>query len=341
MKKFILLFLFMSYFLFSDAQTWSAYRGKTLYLASYGSYDSASNSCNKPLVCRFGEYIKLGTNGVLSWNSRLGGDNSSYTYSLNGKRMNLKSRNRTNEPDQYIEIIRVQGNNVQTRSSDGVYRVFSLQRQRVVNGPGAEITSFTIEHNAYRNNQKGLVVHVDVQFFYVNNHNLRVSAYFDSPENNGLQDKNGQYRGYNGVICTESNITNNGDYTSIQDLQLFLPYSELHLGGGSHDVACHVYVHDRSLGDAGYYLTKSDFIHLTYNAPADNNFPSNNGGRTNNSGGYVHYDNSPMPCVGCGGTKKCSVCNGKGYTVSASSRRMWHECGACNGTGICQSCRFQ
>ena len=65
------------------------------------------------------------------------------------------------------------------------------------------------------------------------------------------------------------------------------------------------------------------------------------GGSSNSGGGTVIIDNSPMPCVGCGGTKKCSVCNGKGYTASASTRHPYHECGACNGTGICQACRFQ
>ena len=56
---------------------------------------------------------------------------------------------------------------------------------------------------------------------------------------------------------------------------------------------------------------------------------------------YIQQQNIEMPCVGCGGTKKCSICNGKGYTTSASSRRIYHECGACGGTGICQSCRFR
>ena len=65
------------------------------------------------------------------------------------------------------------------------------------------------------------------------------------------------------------------------------------------------------------------------------------GGGTNTGGGTVIIDNSPMPCAGCGDTKKCSICNGKGYTVSASSRRMYSECGACNGTGICQVCRYR
>jgi hypothetical protein len=47
------------------------------------------------------------------------------------------------------------------------------------------------------------------------------------------------------------------------------------------------------------------------------------------------------PCVGCGGTKKCSVCNWKGYTTSASTRLLYHQCGSCEGTGICQVCRFR
>lgn len=268
MKKFLVLITILASCTSSYCQSWSAYRGRTLYLASYGAYNPSTNSCKNPLVCRFGEYMTFGKNGVLTWNSRYGGTNSSYTYTMNGKRINLKPRSGSYDPnDKYIEIIRIQGDNVLTRSNNGVYRIFSTKRQPVITGPGAEITSYTIEHNVYRNNQKGLIVHVDAQFFHVSNHQLRISAYFDRPENNGMQDQNGQYRGYNGVICTELSITNNGDDTFIKDLQLFLPYSELHLGNsGTYNVACHVYIHDNTLGGVDYYLTKSDFVHFNYDA---------------------------------------------------------------------------
>lgn len=63
------------------------------------------------------------------------------------------------------------------------------------------------------------------------------------------------------------------------------------------------------------------------------------GGGYNGGGGVQNYD--IPPCVGCGGTKKCSVCNGKGYTTSASTRLLYHQCGSCEGTGICQVCRFR
>lgn len=252
----------------SYCQSWSAYRGKTLYLASYGDYNPSTNSCKHPLVCRFGEYMTLGTNGVLTWNSRLGGANSTYTYTMNGKRINLKPRSGSYDPnDKYIEIIKIQGNNVLTRSNNGVYRIYSTNRQPVITGPGAEITSCRIEHNVVTNDDRGLVVHVDAQFFNVKNHKLRISAYFDRPENNGMQDTNGKYRGYNGVICTEKTISNNGDDTFIKDLQLFIPYDELHLGEfGIFDIACHVYVHDNTLGGLDYYLKKTDFLHFTVDA---------------------------------------------------------------------------
>ena len=248
------------------AQSWTSYKGKTLYLATYGAYDESTKSCKHPLVCRFGEYMTIGTNGVLTWNSRYGGANSSYTYSISGKRLNMTPRSGAYDVnDKYIEIIRIDGNSILTRSNNGVYRIYSTVKQPVITGHGAEVTKFWIEHNVVRDNEKGLIVHVDAQFFRVSNHNLRISAYFDHPANCGIQDNNNRYRGYNGVVCTEMNITNNGDDTFITDVQLFLPYKELHLGGEKDiDVACHVFIHDSTLGGSDYLLSKSDFLHFYY-----------------------------------------------------------------------------
>lgn len=248
------------------AQSWTSYKGKTLYLATYGAYDESTKTCKHPLVCRFGEYMTIGTNGVLTWNSRYGGTNSSYTYSISGKRLNMTPRSGAYDVnDKYIEIIRVDGNNILTRSNNGVYRIYSTVRQPVITGHGAEVTKFWIEHNVVRNNQSGLLVHVDAQFFKVSNHNLRVSAYFDRPANCGILDTNNSYRGYNGVVCTETNISNKSDDTFIADLQLFLPYKELHLGGEEEmSVSCHVFIHDSTLGGSDYLLTKSDFLDFYY-----------------------------------------------------------------------------
>jgi hypothetical protein len=265
-KNIFILMAFLLTTVVGNAQNWSSYRGKTLYLASYGAFDEVKKVCPHPFVCRFGEYMNLGTNGVLTWNSRAGGKNSSYTYRVDGKKLILTPKSGAYDPnDKYIEIISANGDRLMTRSNNGVYRILSTQRQTVYTKAAAEITKFWMEAEQTRNGEKGIIVHVDAQFFHVSRHDLRVSAYFEVPVNRGIKDTNGRYRGYNGTVCTESNITNNGDDTNIIDLKLFIPYSELELKGESRlKGACQVIIHDKTLGGADYSLAKSDKLGFTY-----------------------------------------------------------------------------
>ena len=70
-------------------------------------------------------------------------------------------------------------------------------------------------------------------------------------------------------------------------------------------------------------------------------FEKVNGVYSNGGNQVIVPAQDDMPCVGCGGTKRCSICNGKGYTVSASNRLLHHQCGACDGTGECQVCKYR
>lgn len=59
-------------------------------------------------------------------------------------------------------------------------------------------------------------------------------------------------------------------------------------------------------------------------------YPSTNSGTTNSTSTQTH-----RPCAGCGGSGRCSMCQGKGwYTYQGSS----HRCPSCNGTGTCKVC---
>lgn len=240
----------------SPRSPWSAYIGKQLYLVAYGTYDN-------PCVCTFGEHILLGKNGTMSWNSRSGGNSTSHRYRINGKKILFD--------DNSFEITKAQGKYLLMRCGDDVLRMFSTSPQRVINGHGADIQKFYLEQNVVRNGERGLIAHLDVQFVKAKGHDLRVSVYFDSPENCGLVDVNGRYAGANNVVCTELSINNNNDFNPswCRDLQLFIPYSELHVTSqGIVDIACHAYVHDVTLGgqDRMYWLTKSDFLHFSYNS---------------------------------------------------------------------------
>lgn len=235
---------------------WEAYVGRKLYLVAYGRADF-------PYICTFGEYILLGKDGTLSWCSRAEGNDTYYKYHISGKRVVFN--------ETYFEIVKTQGSNILLYGGDDVNRMYSTSPQRVIKGDGADIQKFYIEHNVVRNGERGLVAHVDVKTVNALGHDLRLSVYFDSPENIGLVDANGRYAGANNVVCTETRLTNDNRYNPCwwMDTQLFLPYSELHVTSqGVVDIAAHAYVHDTTLGgnDRMYWLTKTDFLHFSYDS---------------------------------------------------------------------------
>lgn len=72
--------------------------------------------------------------------------------------------------------------------------------------------------------------------------------------------------------------------------------------------------------------------------------------QNNPNGGYVDYVQNPdgsidatavNPCIICGGSKVCRVCNGQGGVMGRAYGGMWYPCKSCGGSKICQSCRGQ
>lgn len=72
--------------------------------------------------------------------------------------------------------------------------------------------------------------------------------------------------------------------------------------------------------------------------------------QNNPNGGYVDYVQNPdgsidatavNPCIICGGSKVCRVCNGQGGVMGRAYGGTWYPCKACGGSKVCQSCRGQ
>ncbi len=92
------------------------------------------------------------------------------------------------------------------------------------------ITKVWTEHNAYQNNTYGMRIHVKFNVYNMLNRTGSCAAYFHFSDGTPLNDYNGKYKTSDGKVSVGKNFTPNYQNCTFNDLQLFIPYSELHMG---------------------------------------------------------------------------------------------------------------
>ena len=108
----------------SPASTgWQALIGKRLLLTTYGISQNGQE-VNR-FQCQTGEYIKLGSNGILYWENRYDGS-TSYRYRIDGKRIYLTQISGKETGDKWLELTRQSNGLIKTESNLGTYRYFSI-----------------------------------------------------------------------------------------------------------------------------------------------------------------------------------------------------------------------
>jgi len=148
----------------------------------------------------------------------------------------------------------------QLRTANIYVKANGKTTQLIVNQPSttAQITNVWVEHNKWSGIVKGMKIHVAFNTFNVRGMMGQCAAYFNFENGQKLIDYNMQYRAIDGQVCCFQNFTPNYDYTTYNDLVLFMPYTELHINGHA-DCKFNVQV---NIGGQG---VSSDFISFTFN----------------------------------------------------------------------------
>ena len=95
------------------------------------------------------------------------------------------------------------------------------------------INKVWVEHNKFQGLSKGMKIHIDFETYNMKGKTGTCSAFFYFSDGRKLMDYNYQYRASDGQVCTWTNFTPNYDQSVFSDVVLFIPYSELHLGGSA------------------------------------------------------------------------------------------------------------
>ena len=116
-------------------------------------------------------------------------------------------------------------------------------------------TDFEVVHESLR----GMMVHVRFDTHGLRAIKGRVVAYFHFTNGEPLKDLDGFYKTLNGCVSASADFTPGYDVASYDDFRAFMPYMQLHLAGGDHELKYIVNVWDSEETDA---LAVSQYVNF-------------------------------------------------------------------------------
>jgi serine/threonine protein kinase len=126
--------------------------------------------------------------------------------------------------------------------------------------PQGTIERVWTDHNVYENGEKGMRIHAKFRVKNYQDVSCYVSAFFFYESGAKLMDFNNRYQTKDGQVSTWSNFTPGYKDTTYDDLQLFIPYLEFHLGAGEEKLKYYVQLQTRS----GEAIASSEYVNFTY-----------------------------------------------------------------------------
>lgn len=125
----------------------------------------------------------------------------------------------------------------------------------------AEILDIQQEHNIIIDSSLGMNIHVKFEIDNMLDKDCECAAYFYDDKKRVLKDTNQRYHSADGVVSVGTHIKPNYTNCIYNDLVLFIPYSELHLSEGFHNLSFVVIIFD----DNSTVISKSNYYNFNIN----------------------------------------------------------------------------
>lgn len=133
--------------------------------------------------------------------------------------------------------------------------------QGYIPNPSATLSNVWTSYNAYRNGEKGMIIHLDFLVYNMKDKTGKVIANFYRGTTTPLYDSNYQYRTDDGKVGISKKITPTYDPSKYTDLELFMPYNEFHITSyGEHELSYAVQIIDNK----GNAIARSNRQYFTY-----------------------------------------------------------------------------
>lgn len=147
----------------------------------------------------------------------------------------------------------------QYKMEDNLHRavtVTPIQPNKAIE-PKANVEKIWLVHNQTHNNVNCLEIHAEINTHYMDYEGGRLVALFDSPQGTMLFDKNNNYCTVDGQVSVGADFGSHQEHATFTDINLIIPYDELHLKNGVKDYYIRIGVYDYRIGE---YIHFSDYL---------------------------------------------------------------------------------
>ena len=128
--------------------------------------------------------------------------------------------------------------------------------------PEARVEKIWVDHDQYQDSVKGMKIHVKFNVHNFKDTKGQVVAYFYKENGDPLKDANENYNTTGGNVSASRNFQPKYINSSYDDFTFFIPYKELHLARGKHNLKFFIRIFNSDTWDA--LSDSSDWVHFTY-----------------------------------------------------------------------------
>jgi hypothetical protein len=159
----------------------------------------------------------------------------------------------------------------------------------------SQINYMRIDHNAWQDNSKGMIIHVGFNVQDLMGQLGQVAAYFNYWQGGPLKDFDSAYRTQDGHVAAHINFIPPSVSTT-ENVQIFMPHSQLDMVPGPGRVAlmCQVAIWDISL-QVPQELARSPWNQFWYNSDTPSPDTNYKNPDTNYQGGYGYREPGLWP----------------------------------------------
>ncbi|MCZ7360732.1 MAG: PKD domain-containing protein, partial [Candidatus Methanoperedens sp.] len=125
--------------------------------------------------------------------------------------------------------------------------------------PSAKIEDISVDYDVWEGDSYGMRIHVSFTVNNLKDMNGRANAYFFTADGMALNDFNQKYYTTDGKVASWMDFTPSYENSRYDDLTIFMPYSELHMAPGQHNLKFYV-----SINYKGTSLYKSAWVPFTF-----------------------------------------------------------------------------